>query len=58
MPMAYIFWMLIILWAVFGLGYPFMVEAPNRRIVVGGNLLLFVLIVLLGLQVFGSAVKG
>jgi hypothetical protein len=58
MPIAYIFWMLIILWAIFGLGYPFIVETPNRRILVGGNLLLFVLIVLLGLQVFGSAVKG
>lgn len=58
MPIAYIFWMLMILWAIFGLGYPFIVETPNRRITVGGNLLLFVLIVLLGLQVFGSAVKS
>lgn len=57
MPLAYIFWMLIILWAVLGLGYPFIVESPNRRIIAGGNLLLFLLIVLLGWQVFGSAVK-
>lgn len=57
MPIAYIFWMLMILWAIFGLGYPFVVAAPDRRVVVGGNLLLFVLIVLLGLQVFGSVVK-
>ena len=57
MPLAYIFWLLIILWAIFGLGYPFIAETPNRRIVNGGNLLLFVLIVLLGWQVFGSAVK-
>jgi len=53
MPLAYIFWLLIILWAIFGLGYPFVVETPNRRITSGGNLLLFVL----GWQVFGSAVK-
>jgi len=57
MPISYIFWMLIILWAIFGLGYPFIVATPDRRVVVGGNLLLFVLIVLLGLQVFGSVVK-
>lgn len=57
MPIAYIFWMLIILWGIFGLGYPIVVTAPNQRIVWGGNILLFVLIVLLGLQVFGSVVK-
>lgn len=57
MPLAYIFWLLIILWAVLGLGYPFITETPNRRVVAGGNLLLFVVIVLLGWQVFGSAVK-
>lgn len=57
MPLAYIFWLLIILWAIFGLGYPFITETPNRRIVNGGNVLLFVLMVLLGWQVFGSVVK-
>lgn len=58
MPIAYIFWMLMILWAIFGVGYPFVVETPNRRIVAGGNLLIFILFVLLGIQVFGSAIKG
>lgn len=57
MPLAYIFWLLMILWAILGLGYPFMVEQPNRRLVSGGNLLLFVLMALIGWQVFGSAVK-
>lgn len=56
MPLAYIFWMLMILWAVFGV-YPFVVETPNQRIVSGGNILLFVLLLLLGLQAFGSFVK-
>jgi len=51
-----IFWMLMILWAVFGL-YPFIVANPNPRILGGGNLLLFVLLLLLGLQVFGAVVK-
>jgi hypothetical protein len=57
MPLAYIFWMLMILWVIFGLGYPFVVAAPDRRVVVGGNVLLFVLLLLLGLQAFGSFIK-
>lgn len=57
MPKEYIFWGLMIAWLVFGVGYGFAVEAPNRRIVSGGNLLLFVLLVLIGLKVFGDAVK-
>ena len=56
MPIAYIFWMLVILWAIFGV-YPFVVTTPNQRIINSGNLLVLVLIVLLGLQVFGSVVK-
>lgn len=57
MPLAYIFWMLMILWLIFGVGYPWMVAAPNPYVARGGNLLLFVLLALLGVQVFGSAVK-
>lgn len=57
MPLAYIFWMLMILWLVFGVGYPWFSSTPNQNVVRGGNLLLFVLIALLGVQVFGSAVK-
>lgn len=56
MPLAYIFWMLMILWAVFGV-YPFVVTTPNQRIIGGGNILLFVLLLLLGLRAFGSFVK-
>jgi hypothetical protein len=57
MPIGYIYWMLIILWVVFGLGYPWVVAEPNPHIARGSNVLLFVLLVLLGLQVFGSVVK-
>ncbi len=57
MPVPHIFWMLMILWAIFGVGYPYWVTTPNPRIVSGGNLLLFILIALLGYQVFGNAVK-
>lgn len=57
MPVAYIFWGLMFIWLIFGVGYPWVVAAPNPRIVTGGNLLVFVLFALLGYQVFGSAVK-
>jgi hypothetical protein len=57
MPLAYIFWMLMILWAIFGLGYPFVVASPNPYVIRGSNLLLFVLLLLLGLHDFGSIVK-
>ena len=56
MPKEYIFWGLMILWLIFGAGYGFYTETPNRRIVSGGNILLFVLLLLLGLKVFGSAI--
>lgn len=56
MPIAYIFWTLMILWAIFGI-YPFVVTSPNPRIVGGGNVLLFVLLLLLGLATFGSVIK-
>jgi len=56
MPLAYIFWMLMILWAIFGI-YPFVVTTPNPRIIAGGNILIFVLFLLLGLKEFGSFVK-
>jgi hypothetical protein len=57
MPLAYIFWMLMILWLVFGIGYPWFAPEPNPYIARGGNVLLFVLLLLLGLQAFGSFVK-
>ena len=57
MPTAYIFWMLMILWVVFGIGYPWAVPTPNPYVMRGSNLLLFVLLALLGYQVFGAALK-
>ena len=52
MPMGLAFWILMLLWLVFGLwsGY------PNYHLI-GGNLLLFVLLVLLGWHTFGAPLK-
>ncbi len=37
MPLAYIFWMLMILWLIFGVGYPWVAPAPNPYVVRGGS---------------------
>lgn len=57
MPIQYVFWFLMLLWLVFGVGpnWP-RGDSPAYR-PFGASLLLFVLIALLGWQVFGAAVK-
>ena len=55
MPKQYIFWILMLLWALFSYwptsGQPIQYKTAGR------DLLLFVLLGLLGWQVFGQAVK-
>ena len=57
MPLALLFWVLMLLWLVLG----FWTSWPGRQPLpygpVGSNLLLFVLLGLLGWAVFGAAVK-
>lgn len=53
MPLSILFWVLMIVWAVFGyLGRP--ASSPFWW---GGTVLNFVLFALLGWQVFGAAIK-
>jgi hypothetical protein len=57
MPIGYIFWGLMIIWLVFG---AISWQAPDRLggfNLLGTSLLLFLLIGLLGWQVFGAAIK-
>ncbi len=57
MPAGMIFWLLMILWAIFGIGGG-MYEGPYRgRVLMGGNLLLFILLFLLGWKLFGFVVQ-
>ncbi len=57
MPAGMIFWLLMILWFIFGLGGNFY-EGPFRnRILFGGNLLLFVLLFLVGWKLFGFVIQ-
>ncbi len=57
MPIGFLFWMLMILWAVFGV-FGGWYEGPYRRhVLVGGNLLIFVLFFLCGWKLFGFVVQ-
>ncbi len=53
MSFGLMYWILMLLWFVFGLWSSW----PNHY-VVGGNLLLFILLLLLGWKVFGAPVHG
>jgi hypothetical protein len=57
MPIGYVFWGLMIIWFVFG---AISWQAPERLggfNLIGTTLLLFLLIGMLGWQVFGAAIK-
>jgi hypothetical protein len=55
MPFGLLFWILMLLWLVFGLysNWPGIARGPYFP--VGNSLLLFVLLLLLGWRVFGAA---
>lgn len=62
MTIGVIYWMLLIIWFVFGLwtggwAVPAASSPTNRLVGWGGNLLLLVLFVLIGLKVFGSPIR-
>ncbi len=56
MPLSLLFWILMLLWAILGIGPTFPRGAAPNYWAFGGSLLLFVLIALLGWQVFGAAI--
>ena len=53
MSFALAFWILMLIWLVFGIWYTW----PNHMLV-GGNMLLFIVIALLGWKVFGPPIHG
>ena len=58
MTIGLIFWILMLLWLVFGLWREWPgVQAGNWH-PLGGSLLLFILLLLLGWQAFGAPVRG
>jgi len=58
---GFIFWLLMILWLIFGLYWNWPqggVNGPRAFGPLGGNLLLFVLLFILGWAVFGFVIQG
>ncbi len=53
MTLGLAFWILMLLWLVFGMWNSW----PNH-VLVGGNLLLFILLLLLGWHDFGPPIRG
>lgn len=50
-----LYWLLMILWLIFGVFYPYRTtwNTPSGAPMLGGSLLLFVLLLILGAHVFG-----
>lgn len=57
MPIGILFWVLMVLWFFFGLYWSWPSGGSPNMTVVGGNLLLFVLLALLGWRVFGPVLQ-
>lgn len=57
MPMGILFWVLMLIWLIFGLiGYNY--DGPNRGRILGGwGLLTFILFVLVGWKLFGAPLQ-
>jgi hypothetical protein len=58
MPLGILFWVIMILWLVFGVWQNRAEIQGGKFIVVGGTLLQFILFFLLGWKVFGFIVQG
>jgi hypothetical protein len=56
MTLGLVFWIIMLIWFVFGLLIHFAVVAGTYT-VVGNSLLLFVLFLILGWQVFGAPIR-
>jgi hypothetical protein len=52
-PIGLLYWLLVILWLIFGLWSGWPVGNPNGWRPIGGSVLIFVLFVLIGLKLFG-----
>ncbi len=59
MTIGFLFWLLMILWLLFGMWWHWgrQPAAPDFGLM-GGNLLLFILLFLLGWKVFGFVIQG
>jgi hypothetical protein len=58
MTIGMLFWILMVIWFIFGLYWNRADLAAGSYGVFGGNLLLFILLFLLGWKVFGFVIQG
>ncbi|MFN4261308.1 MAG: hypothetical protein ACK4RK_18645 [Gemmataceae bacterium] len=58
MSIGFVFWLLMILWLLFGLYWNRTDLRGGNYGLVGGNLMLFVVLFLLGWKVFGFPIHG
>jgi len=58
MTIGFVFWLLMILWLVFGLYSNRSDIRGGNYGLLGGNLMLFILLFLLGWKVFGFIIQG
>lgn len=58
MSLAIWFWIILVLWILFGAWYGWSVPAAERAGRLGGVIIPLVLFILLGWKVFGSPVSG
>jgi hypothetical protein len=59
MTIGFLFWLLMILWLIFGLYWNWPSQpGPSGFAPLGGNLLLFILLFLLGWATFGFVIQG
>ena len=58
MTLSVLYWVMMLLWALFGV-FPFFPRGEERNWhPFGGSLLLFILLALVGWKVFGSPLRG
>lgn len=59
MTMAFLFWLLMLLWLIFGFYWNWPKDRTNPAGfgILGGNLMLFILLFLLGCQTFGWPIR-
>ncbi len=58
MSVGFVFWLLMIIWLILGVVWWRKVPPDTSYVVVGGNVLIFILLCLLGWGVFGFPISG
>lgn len=57
MPIGVLFWVLMVIWFIFGLWIDYVPGQPYPLRKIGSNILLFILFFLIGWKVFGSLIQ-